>query len=228
MASTEEHQRLPTLPFPTHVSMLRFVESRSREIAALNQELAFRHKNTLVLQRLPRHMRRRATSHNPKRLPRKLRPIHESQFRDGPPSASKRPSRKFRRRKRNLVDEYNRRQEAGKPRWLETHLWHSKRFRMRTLWNWRIPWQDNQKSQRSCYRASRQYALLNDLSFWGCLEMSGSEENILEVLKGIRHPDCASLAPWHPDVLQGIRATMVTIATESHQVIGQAQLLWMP
>ena len=56
-------------------------------------------------------MRRRAVSHNPKRLPRRLRGAHISQrIKSGTQEAGgiKRPSRRFRRRPSNLLAEYNR------------------------------------------------------------------------------------------------------------------------
>ena len=67
-------------------------------------------------QQLPRHLRRRAVSHHPNRLPRRLRQRHCAE-RDksnagaaGGGKAAKRPSRKWRRRPKNLLQEYNRRQ----------------------------------------------------------------------------------------------------------------------
>ena len=55
-------------------------------------------------------MRRRAVSHNPRRLPRRLRGAHISQrTKSGTQEAAiKRPSRRFRRRPSNLLAEYNR------------------------------------------------------------------------------------------------------------------------
>ena len=85
----------------------------------------------LVFQHVPKHMRRRAVSHNPKRLPKRLQPAHLKQVEKSCggrklPKKPKRPARKFRKRKSNLVLEYNRRQQNVK--WMETHIWHAKRF----------------------------------------------------------------------------------------------------
>jgi ribonuclease P/MRP protein subunit POP1 len=86
----------------------------------------------LAFQHVPKHMRRRAVSHNPKRLPKRLQAIHKSQMEkcSGQSSSKKpkKPSRKYRRRPSNLLQEYNRRQREHK--WLETHIWHAKRYIM--------------------------------------------------------------------------------------------------
>jgi len=82
----------------------------------------------LAFQHVPKHMRRRAVSHNIKRLPKRLHGIHRSQVEKSSGrlvKKPKRPSRKYRRRKSNLLEEYNRRQRDYK--WLETHMWHAKR-----------------------------------------------------------------------------------------------------
>ena len=100
-------------------------------------------------------------SHNPKRLPKRLRERHirereKSGCKTG--AVGKRPSRKYRRRPRNLLDEYNRRQK--KFVWLETHIWHAKRFHMVNRWGYKIAEHPNDKSARSCYRASSKRCLM--------------------------------------------------------------------
>ena len=39
--------------------------------------------------------------------------------------------------------------------WLETHIWHAKRFRMEDLWGYRIPISSYQRGFRPTYRDSR-------------------------------------------------------------------------
>ena len=53
---------------------MEFIESRSREMDAMLRASSTVVGNTAVQQQLPRHMRRRAASHNVKRLPLRLRP----------------------------------------------------------------------------------------------------------------------------------------------------------
>ena len=77
----------------------RFLQSRSDEISFLTQEISkSRSCGKLTSQQVPRHMRRRAVSHNPARLPRRLRPAHNNQKSKmgGEGAAGKRPTRRFR------------------------------------------------------------------------------------------------------------------------------------
>ena len=56
----------------TGFSIVPFVEARAREMEALTQIVTRPDNKKRVFQNLPRHMRRRAMSHNIKRLPRRL------------------------------------------------------------------------------------------------------------------------------------------------------------
>lgn len=88
------------MELPTDISVMRFAAARVQEIAALTDLIGMTyHKNyfiktqslksycytenptttKLIFQKLPCHMRRRAMSHNPKRMPRLLREAHKSQ-----------------------------------------------------------------------------------------------------------------------------------------------------
>lgn len=55
------------------VYIVKLAESRRREIAGLAAAVENKTSNTLLMQTLPKHMRRRAMSHNINRLPRRLR-----------------------------------------------------------------------------------------------------------------------------------------------------------
>jgi ribonuclease P/MRP protein subunit POP1 len=67
-------------------------------------------------------------------------------------------SRRHRRKPSNLLAEYSRRQR--KHVWLETHIWHAKRFRMAEQWGYKIPLHPNDKSVRASYRAMANGCLL--------------------------------------------------------------------
>ena len=154
---------------PYEVQVGRFLEARTAEVRLLAGELARSGTHgKLASQQVPRHMRRRAVSHNPRRLPRRLRPAHNSQ-RDKSGGekkvVAKRPSRRHRRRPSNLLEEYNRRQGEGRDRWLETHIWHAKRFHMASLWGHKIPHFPNDKGWRACYRAATAKCLMWDFSY---------------------------------------------------------------
>ncbi|NXH18837.1 POP1 protein, partial [Bucco capensis] len=96
---------------------------------------------------------------------------------------SKTKCRKARRRHINLVAEFNRRQ--GKNIWLETHIWHAKRFHMVKKWGYCLGDSPTEKSYRACYRAMTKHCLLQDLSYYCCLELTGKENELLEQLRRI-------------------------------------------
>ncbi len=72
---------------------------------------------------------------------------------------TKRPSRRYRRRPRDLLSSYINRQR--KIKWLKTHIWHAKRFHMNTLWNYRLAEKSNTKSIRPTYKSLRERCLLH-------------------------------------------------------------------
>ena len=76
----------------------------------------------------------------------------------GPPSKNKCPSRKHRRRPGNLLREYTRRARAHV--WLETHIWHAKRFHMGEQWGYKIPLYPNDKGARAAHRAAAKHCLI--------------------------------------------------------------------
>lgn len=132
-------------------------------------------------------------SHNVKRLPRRLRQAHLNQLsKSGLPPKSKRPSRKHRRRPSNLLAEYNRRQRNN--RWLETHIWHAKRFRMVRKWGYSIASRPNDKCFRANYRAITDACLLQDVSYYICVEIKGQENLLKTTLKAHCNPSVCSFA----------------------------------
>lgn len=143
-----------------------------KEIKALTAAIETPNSTKLVFQKLPKHMRRRAMSHNPNRLPRIHRLSHRAQMsKSGQPAKAKRPSRKFRRRPQNLPLEYKRRSRECK--WLETHVWHAKRFHMVNRWGFKLAKSSCDKTFRSSYRAMVKHCLIQDISYFSCIQIHG-------------------------------------------------------
>uniref|UniRef100_A0A914CCF8 Ribonucleases P/MRP protein subunit POP1 n=1 Tax=Acrobeloides nanus TaxID=290746 RepID=A0A914CCF8_9BILA len=112
-------------------------------------------------------MRRRAMSHNIKRLPRVVQAFAAKMMIKSK-HRKKAPSRFWRRRPFNLLKNYIRRQQ--KQIWLETHIWHAKRFRMTPTWGYKIPWTSYQRSFRPNYRDSKQKVVIMDQSYLHCFQ----------------------------------------------------------
>ncbi|KFM58487.1 Ribonucleases P/MRP protein subunit POP1, partial [Stegodyphus mimosarum] len=156
------------------VSVLKFAECRAREISSLAEEIACK-ASKLTVQRLPYYMRRRAASHNPKRVPRKLREHCKAHL-----AKSTKKSKKHRDKPKSLLEEYNRRQSNFL--WLETHLWHAKRFHMEKKWGYTLPICSTEKSFKASYKAAAKHTLLFDLSYYCCIELRGPEKQLLTKL----------------------------------------------
>ncbi|XP_076247354.1 POP1 ribonuclease P/MRP subunit [Calliopsis andreniformis] len=172
---------------PKDVHVMKLVSSRASEIAAMTYSIENPQQTKLVFQKLPVYMRRRVMSHNSKRLPSRLREAHLNQMtKSGLPPKTKRPSRKYRRRPRNLLKEYNRRQRSKV--WLETHIWHAKRFHMVEKWGYRIASHANDKCFKANYRAVAKHCLMQDISYYTCIEIIGPEEVLKETLKNHCNP----------------------------------------
>lgn len=158
---------------PAHISLIEFTSARATEIQGMKRAISSSSCTKLVFQRLPKHMRRRVMSHNVKRLPRALHEIHLRQLeKSGMPPKQKRSSRKYRRRPTNLVGNYKRRKSGIN--WLESHIWHAKRFHMIKKWGFKLPDKPCDKSFRACYRATTSHCLAQDISYFSCIEIIGT------------------------------------------------------
>lgn len=69
------HCHLPCSDGVLFIPVSTFAQARAAEIKAMLKAVAQKSSNSLVFQTLPRHMRRRAMSHNIKRLPRRLQEV---------------------------------------------------------------------------------------------------------------------------------------------------------
>lgn len=214
---------------PNTANSLKFAASRSIEIAAMTESILRPSKTKLIFQNLPVHMRRRVMSHNCKRLPVKLRQGHLEQLKkSGLPPKQKRPSRKYRRRPANLLEEYNRRQKRNV--WLETHIWHAKRFHMIELWGHRLAYAPCDKAFRACYRASSAHCLLQDISYYTPIQITGPVEVIKEVFNSLTDNSCG-LGICAKAYITGSREGAIHLYkanTFPYGYIGKIIFLWVP
>ncbi|XP_031178566.1 ribonucleases P/MRP protein subunit POP1 isoform X2 [Sander lucioperca] len=164
-----------------------FARARAAEVSTMLKAVTKTTGSCHVFGALPKHMRRRAMSHNTKRLPRRLRDaanrMREKSLQAGSKKKkeqAKSKSRKARRRHGNLLLEFNRRQRKNV--WLETHIWHAKRFHMVKKWGYCLGDRPTYKCYRPSYRAMSSHCLLQDLSYYCCIELQGEEDKLLASL----------------------------------------------
>lgn len=162
-----------------YLELRKVMVSRLQEINVMRNALATSTTTKLAFQRLPNHMRRRNMSLHVKRLPRNLREIHANQMKkSGIPPKRRKPSAKYRRRAYNLRRDYRRRQQRCK--WLNTHIWHAKRFHMIERWGYKIPNRPCDRAFRACFRATKSHCLLQDISYISCIEIRGNCDQLVK------------------------------------------------
>uniref|UniRef100_A0A3B4F799 POP1 homolog, ribonuclease P/MRP subunit n=1 Tax=Pundamilia nyererei TaxID=303518 RepID=A0A3B4F799_9CICH len=198
-----------TLAFPAGA----FARARAAEVSAMLKAVRKTTSSSRVFEALPKHMRRRAMSHNTKRTW-----DMSTHFK----------SRKARRRHGNLLLEFNRRQR--KNIWLETHIWHAKRFHMVKKWGYCLGDRPTYKCYRACYRAMSSHCLLQDLSYYCCIELQGDEDKLLAALSQLTSKEAgptfaAALC------LSGRRQGSVMVYRAGRypsQPLGPVTFLWRP
>ncbi|VDL80320.1 unnamed protein product [Nippostrongylus brasiliensis] len=166
------------------VKVYNYLEERAAQVADLlqvvdNSDLVSGEVTKgprTAAQRLPRHMRRRAMAYEVRRFPRGLRSF-VAPFLASSKHRKKPPSRFFRRRSRNLLLNYIRRQR--KLIWLETHIWHAKRFHVVDRWGYRLPDRSFQRNFRPCYRDSVRHCTVRDKSYLSCFLISHDNQDEL-------------------------------------------------
>lgn len=213
---------------PAVLSLIKYTAARSREIKAMRTSLLSTSGTKLAFQKLPKHMRRRVMSHNAKRLPRRLREIHINQLKkSGAPLSQKKPSRKHRRRPRNLLAEYARRRR--RIRWLETHIWHAKRFHMVEKWGYKLADRPCDKAFRACYRATTKHCLLQDISYYSCIEIKGPSEILVTELKALSdssHIPSIGAKAFRKGTREG--ETILYKNDGTKKAIGVVNFMWKP
>ncbi|XP_055337316.1 ribonucleases P/MRP protein subunit POP1-like [Paramacrobiotus metropolitanus] len=167
------------------LNVIAFAEKRSREIRTLLDALSTAPVGKQIFQQLPRHMRRRAMSYNIKRLPKRLRGLAAKQTSQA--KIPKRHRKKYRKRPGNKKIAYAKRQTVNQ--WLETHVWHAKRFHMLTKWGYKVADYPNDKGFRAAFRASAEECLMTDMSYLVCMELEGPEAVLLEGIQQLTASD---------------------------------------
>lgn len=123
---------------------MELTRCRLDEIEKLHQSMKeSRHAGAKrVFQTLPKHLRRRAASHQPNRVPRRHRTKSSIEHEKMRSSDEKPKKMRFGNRKRNkksLMDQrLHTNIDGHKSAWLETHYWYAKRFHMDDIWGYRL------------------------------------------------------------------------------------------
>ena len=150
-----------------------FVNARQAEIKALEKVItnSVSMVGQRVFQTLPKHLRRRASSHNIKRLPFGLRKYAQNQLEkdgDSVPIVTKKKKASWKLRYKSKT----------KLKYLDTHIWHAKRMKMVTMWGHRLADRPTEKSYHRLYRYAQTKSKLHDMSYCKTMLIKGTKENI--------------------------------------------------
>ncbi|EKX73146.1 conserved hypothetical protein [Theileria equi strain WA] len=187
MESNDPSQLLSGVP-PCNVDKLeiinikKFLLSRSKEIDDMFNLLKRDKKQDRAFQRLPFVMRRRAMSHNPFRIPKSIRMHVVREMAKNMPKAAKR-LRKDKQGKLNRLEEYQ--QRCAKNKWLETHIYHAKRFKMTNIWGYRLALTSTQKSKRRFMRFTKRRCVIHDRSYTKIIAITGQVDSMKETFKHV-------------------------------------------
>ena len=188
---------------PSNLSVNDFVEARAHEINHFTEYINNRPGTKLTHQMLPRSLRRRAMSHNYFRIPLRIRYKSYKEFeptlkavennkeaaeekknqegfrvRSWNQKPKRAKTRKHKRSTKSLLNAYHERILRG-GQWLETHIWHSKRFHMQSLWGFKVPKRNHEKLKRATYRYTQHSSWMIDLSYYVTLKIEAQEKQIL-------------------------------------------------
>ncbi|XP_019711865.1 ribonucleases P/MRP protein subunit POP1 [Hippocampus comes] len=219
---------------PQFITAGVFARARAAEVSAMLRAVTKTTGSCHVFGALPRHMRRRAMSHNTKRLPCRLREManrmREKCLQGGvkKKEQAKNKSRKARRRHGNMLLEFNRRQRKNV--WLETHIWHAKRFHMVKKWGYCLGDRPTLKCYRPSYRAMSTHCLLQDLSYYCCLELQGEEDKLLDCLSQLTSKEAGPTFAQRL-CLSGQRQGSLVLYRAGQfpsQPLGSVTFLWRP
>ena len=146
-------------PVPNTINPLAFAAARAAEIRTL-MRTSYKKNGQ---QTIPKHMRRRAASHNPRRIPARFRPFVK------PPDDIKPKRKRVRRDKRVHAERTLEKRAVAGDQWLETHVWHAKRFHMSSLFGFKLAMQRCDKGCRSSWKFYKSHCVVHDASYWSSI-----------------------------------------------------------
>ncbi|GAA5822516.1 hypothetical protein JCM5353_005466 [Sporobolomyces roseus] len=219
---------------PPTIEVEKFAQARAFEITAMQRAMksAKEAGTQRAFQSLPRHLRRRAASHNIRRLPLRLRERAKAEV---PKDAAKpkKVSRKMRGRHQKVrpgmkAELFKKRQRTKL--WLDTHVWHAKRMHMIEIWGHKLAEKPTEKAYRSSYRAAFHGAMVHDASYYQYFQLDGPEPDLKVMLDKVCDP--SAISPMSKRYSSGAReyTTDIYDPTQAYPrgLIGPATFIWQP
>jgi ribonuclease P/MRP protein subunit POP1 len=169
---------------PRALFVHEFAQARAQDIALLQQYNNAKQK-TRAFQTLPKHLRRRAMSHNPYRVYINLRQkaIQEYNPSEKNNTKSKRKRGKGKRyRQRYFGNNPEWKRRSLKNKWLQTHVWHAKRMHMINAWGFKLALHCNDKNKRFVCKSAKLFCTISDTSYFGAILLSSESMDTIILL----------------------------------------------
>eukprot|EP00727_Mastigamoeba_balamuthi_P002347 m51a1_g12109 putative ribonucleases p mrp protein subunit pop1-like (207) ;mRNA; r:367-1355 len=151
-----------------------YARAREPELKAIAQELQALARSASesgaaggggkrTFQKLPRHLRRRAMSHNLHRIPRNIRRRAAREYHEKAPAGGTQTTPPLSHRhvtpdeqKRRLKKKRRARRYLRRPARLQLlpAIWHAKRFKMAARWGWKVALRRSDRGMRASYRSA--------------------------------------------------------------------------
>ncbi|KAL6301998.1 POP1-domain-containing protein [Sparassis latifolia] len=215
---------------PGSLDVEKFAEARAYEINAMHEAMKSARSNATkrAWQLLPRHLRRRAASHDVRRVPLRLRDKARAEM---DPMRRKALGRSLPKRGKSKAVSRNQQllKRQRSKNWLETHLWHAKRMKMENMWGYRLAVEPTEKSFRPSHRASVHGSILHDASYYALLQIQGPQSVLRALLDNCC--DFQAPSPGAKRFLTGARACETHIykyGSYPFDLIAPVHVIWQP
>jgi ribonuclease P/MRP protein subunit POP1 len=175
----------------TAVKPVDLAKERDPQISSILQNIEnSRPSHKRLFQRLPNHLRRRAMSYDIRRVPKSMRTeaiISQTEAAATVKQRNKPHGRDSNRFRPHGINQSAHRNEHW--RWLETHLWHAKRFHMQEMWGWKIPMTPTMKQTRALIRMSADNCTFRDVSYFVAIALHAPHEELFDKLVRMVRPN---------------------------------------
>ncbi|PBK74850.1 POP1-domain-containing protein [Armillaria solidipes] len=217
---------------PGVIDVEAFTEARSFEINAMQNAMktASSSSTQRAWQALPRHLRRRAASHDVRRVPVRLREKAKAEapwIMDVRKDINRQKPKRGKDKRVSKTESFLKRQRDKT--WLETHLWHAKRMKMENMWGYRLAVHPSEKAFRPSHRAAVRGSILHDASYQSLIELKGPQKVLTRIMDNCCDPQ--ELSPGNRRYVLGARTLSTHIYPPTlypRGLIAPITIMWRP
>ncbi|SOV75075.1 ribonucleases P/MRP protein subunit POP1, putative [Plasmodium sp. gorilla clade G3] len=158
-----------------------FFHLKEKDLSLFGRELKKKNIFKRCFQRIHKNRRRRCMSYNPYRVPLICKKTALDEMLISEPKIKKKKRKKKKKKTKSYVIWLIMR--SKKKNWLETHTYHSKRFKMISIYGYKLPLKNYSKISRRIFRFSKRKSLIHDMSYVEIIQLSGHENHLIHILK---------------------------------------------